>query len=101
MMTHITITGYSDDLIEVDGDINEEFACYIDKDKKFFVAVSDGSLFRVRYDDDGLWRFDRLIAGSAEYSKTDGDVQQDTNDKVTLTGNIQWVALAAEKAVRK
>lgn len=100
-MTKIVITGYSDDLIEIDGDINEEFACYIQEDETFFVAVSDGSLFRVRYDEDGLWRFDKLIAGTAEYVKTEGDVQQDTNDKVTLVGDIQWVVLATEKAVKK
>ncbi|MCC7449615.1 MAG: hypothetical protein IT324_19500 [Anaerolineae bacterium] len=100
-MNQIMITGYSDDVIEVEGDIREEFACYIEKDQQFFVAVSDGHLFRVRYDEDGLWRFDRLIAGSAEYLKTEGDVQQDTNDKVILTGTIQWVVLATDKAVKK
>lgn len=91
-MTKITITGASDDLIEIDGDISEEWDAY-DKGRQF-IAVSDGTLLSIEYDDDGIWRVNKVTGGSAEFSKRDGDVERDTFDVVTLEGDIRWVALA-------
>ncbi len=94
-MAKITITGYSDDNIEIDGDISEEWPFYAKKgDDSRLIAVSDGTLLRINYDDDGIWRIDPIIYGSAAFSKVDGSVTDDTFDVVTLEGNILWVALA-------
>lgn len=102
-MARITITGYSDDNIEVDGDISEEWGFYPSDEKDTrLIAVSEGTLLRVNYDADGLWRVNRVYPGTAAYSKVEGSVADDTFDVVTLDGDIQWVALGTDyKMLRK
>jgi len=98
----ITITGGSDDLIEIDGDIREEFnwsgAADAGDDESRFVACSDGTVLRVVYDKDGIWRFTKVSGGSAKMTKVDGDPDADTFDVVTLDGEIKWVVFATHVA---
>lgn len=85
-----TVTGASDDLIEIEGQVSEEFSAYgTDEDEPKFLAFSDGTLLKVTYD--GLWRFALVSRGTAEYSKEEGCEDEDTNDVVTLKGDIRWV----------
>lgn len=105
-MIEIKITGASDDLIEIEGDISEEFNWITnDSDERRFIAVSDGTLLSVRYDADGIWRFDLVANGSAEYSKSEGSVARDTNDVITLRApvgdRLQWVVFGTDKITRK
>jgi hypothetical protein len=93
-MAKITITGASDDLIEISGDLSEEFGCY-DPNEGMAIACSDGTLLAVTYDMNGIWRFARLASGTATFSKTDGDADKDTFDTVTLEGDIKWVVLTS------
>lgn len=92
----VIITGASDDLIEVDGDIVEEFGASTKGTN--LLAVSDGTLLRITYDNDGIWRIGRLVTGSAEFVKVEGDVPADTFDKVTLTGDIKWIVVGEHYA---
>jgi hypothetical protein len=85
----IRITGASDDLIEIEGDIREEFSGG-DKDGDL-LAFSDGTLLDVTYDNDGIWRIKRLVAGSCAFEHQAGDVQADTFDIATMRGDIAWV----------
>jgi hypothetical protein len=95
----ITITGYSDDLVEISGDITDEFPTYDDKN---YLAVSDGSVLSVVYDNDGIWRIHRIIIGSADFRKVDGNVLDDTFDIVYLEGDdIKWVVLGKEFARKR
>jgi hypothetical protein len=95
----ITVYGASDDLIEVEGDIREEFNFNPDDDDDHrLLAFSDGTLLRARYDQDGLWRFEKLAQGQATMTKVEGSVDDDTGDRVTLCGEIKWVALATHAA---
>lgn len=99
----IVLYGSSDDLVEVEGAVGEEFNGYSkDDDHVFYLAVSDGSAFSVKYD--GCWRFRRIAAGSAKMTKVDADENDKTgsradgkpwySDIVTLTGdNLTWVIL--------
>jgi hypothetical protein len=96
----VIITGYSDDVITIDGDISQEFNWYSRNDEQRFIAVSDGTLLRVRYDEDGLWRFTRLMQGTAQFEHLIGDVEKDTNDVIRLTGDVRWVVMATDKAQR-
>lgn len=102
-LVEITITGGSDDLIEIDGCITEEFNIYLENSgDRGFLAVSDGTLLSVQYDADGIWRFDRLVAGSAQCRKIPGDVAEDTFDIIRLKGTkeqIRWVVFGTNKAV--
>jgi hypothetical protein len=98
----ITITGYSDDLIEIDGDISEEWPAPREVDEKgAYISISDGTLLKARYDDNGIWRFDRLVRGSCLFHKTDGDVEADTFDVITLEGEIRWISLGLRTVVGK
>jgi hypothetical protein len=98
----ITIYGASDDLIEVEGDIREEFNWIPDGDETRLIAVSDGTLLRVRYDDDGIWRLSRVASGSAKFQKIEGDAEKDTPDRVTLSGvGIKWVVFGEQMAVEE
>lgn len=104
-MPSITIYGASDDLIEVDGDIREEFGHYWgdDDDEKVYLAVSDGTLLKVQYDSEGMWRFAPVSRGSAQYEKHEAtDADDDYTDKVTLSlpdgEKFRWVLLGKEIA---
>lgn len=96
----VTVTGASDDLIEVEGDIREEFNVgYRDDDQWRYLAFSDGTLLRVEYDKDGIWRVRRVMKGSATYSLVDGDVESDANDVATLEGdNLRWALMGSDMA---
>ncbi len=89
----VTIYGASDDLIEVEGALGEEFNfCSNDDDEKRYLTFSDGTVLSAQYDGDGIWRFNRLANGTATYEKTEGtDPDGDYTDRVTLTGDLRWV----------
>lgn len=88
----VTITGASDDLIEIEGAIVEEFSWYGEDDEPCYLAVSDGTLLSAVYDKDGIWRFALVERGTAKFSKVEGVVSEDTNDVVTLDGDrLTWV----------
>ena len=99
-MGELTIYGSSDDLIEIDGDITEEFSVPYDYNDAptGYVAISDGTMLQYRYDNGGIWRFslDTLGEGTV-LSKAEGTSEPDTGtDTVTLKrdGKFLWVALA-------
>lgn len=95
----IKIYGDSDDLIEIEGQIREEFNFFPDdENENRLLAVSDGTLLRINYDADGIWRITKIIGGTSEFSKIEGDVKSDTPDVVMLAGDIKWVALATSYA---
>lgn len=99
MPKSITIYGASDDLLEVEGAISEEFGVYGEAkdDEPFYVAVSDGTLLEVRYD--GCWRLAQAKAGSCAFSKTEGDPDGDYTDRITLTGDaLSWVVVGTKLA---
>lgn len=98
-MATVTIYGSSDDLIEVEGVISEEFNHYSRDadDKGVLLAFSDGHVLRVRYDEDGIWRITVVVKGTSEFEKEEGSSVEDTNDCVTLTGdNLSWVVKGSQ-----
>ena len=96
-MQTITIRGHSDDIVSISGDIREEFNPPYNSDDQSILTFSDGTLLGVKYDDEGIWRIKKIHSGSAQFSKTEGD-DPDGNysDKVTLVGEISWVAFGTE-----
>lgn len=91
-MNETKIYGASDDLIELEGQIREEFNHYGsgDDSKAAILAFSDGTLLEVEYDDDGIWRIKRLAEGSCEYEHKAGSVEKDTPDYAILRGELRW-----------
>lgn len=96
-MSKVTIYGASDDLIEVEGDLIEEFNPAYDSEGTL-LAFGDGTLLDVRYAHNGVWRITQRAAGSATFEKVEAPVDEEDNysDRVTLTGDLRWV-LAAEQ----
>lgn len=87
----ITVYGASDDLIEVEGDIREEF--YAIDDASHVLSFSDGTVLSVEYDRQGNWRIRRLAEGRATYTLTEATgSDHDYSDVATLDGEpITWV----------
>ena len=95
----VTVYGVSDDLIEIEGDMREEFT--LPASDAGYLAFSDGTLLSVRYSDEGVWRFAPIDHGSAWYSieqAPDGD-DNNYSDRVRLgdeAGPIRWVRVGDE-----
>lgn len=88
----VTIYGYSDDLIEVEGDIEDEFS-YKDDDKGDVLSFSNGTVLRIEYSSDGLWKIVALAGAehvTVEYSAIDAE-SSEYSDRVMVDGDISWV----------
>lgn len=86
----VTVYGASDDLIEVEGDVREEFGGGESGDVLVF---SDGTALRVAWED-GVWRIRTVRRGTAELSieRAPDEYDEDNNtDRATLTGQITGV----------
>lgn len=57
----VTVNGRSDDLIEIGGDLAEEFNTL--GDEYDLVAFPDGTVLRIVFDHDGVWRITPLYRG--------------------------------------
>lgn len=103
----ITVYGSSDDLIEVEGDISEEFnPPFNEDDTPSLLAFSDGTVLSVDFGNEGIWRIEHVTEGSAgvEIDKNppdDGDRYSDvaTVDDAASFRPITWVA-SIERLVR-
>jgi len=89
----ITITGYSDDIVDVEGDISEEIYGLEDGG---FLAFSDGTLIQVDYDKNGVWQFYVMAKGNLYDNKVEGSVLMETNDTVTFKSGILWIVSGKE-----
>lgn len=90
-MAVVTVYGASDDLIEVEGDLREEFGCY-GEDEGLWLGFSDGTLARITYGGEGMWRIHVHRNGSAKATKVEAtDPDGDYSDKLTLDGDVRWV----------
>lgn len=57
-----TVYGASDDLVEIDGDISEEFSSF-DDDRGVLLVFSDKTKLRATYGNEGIWRIKVERAG--------------------------------------
>lgn len=101
-VTGTIITGASDDLIEIDGDLSEEFDANDCEDGT--MALSDGTLLGVEYDEDGIWRFRVIVKGSLYDHKVEGCVNEGddgTNDEVHFNQGLLWAVFAKDMDIAK
>ncbi len=89
--TTIRIFGASDDLVEVEGDIIEEFAYQPDGKEPGFIGCSDGTIMTIDFGAGGIWRINKLREGHANFEKIEGKDDDQHSDVVTLSGSIRWV----------
>ncbi len=94
----ITIYGASDDLIEIDGDVEDEFGAW--NDTINYIAVSTGLLATIAYGMDGsFWRIHVLTPGTTPHTLAKAtDEKDDYTDRLVVEGDIKWVVVG--KAAR-
>ena len=89
-MKTVNIYGASDDLVELEGDLTEEFK-YYDDEKPLYLAFSDGTVLSAMYGEDGIWTLLRVKEGSAKHEHIEATYPYDDyTDRVTLTGDLRW-----------
>lgn len=91
-----TLTGCSDDLIELNGDLYDEFGASY-SDPRGVIGFSDGTLIKYEYDDDGIWRFKPVIKGPLFDHIEQGDVEKDTFDVVHFKDGLKWAVMGIEE----
>jgi hypothetical protein len=94
----VTVYGASDDLIEVVGDIREEFPWHA-ADGTAFLGFSNGVVLRVAFSISGVWRI-VPVAGTDLVQVTqcpEGD-EDNYSDRATVSGDVAWVVCGSSWA---
>lgn len=90
----MTLSGASDDMVVVEGAVNEEWD-YTGDDEDApgdVVAFSDGTVLRIAWTEDGMWRITPHARGTAVLSVVQAvDDGESYSDRATLTGEVRWV----------
>lgn len=86
----LRIYGISDDLIEVEGDLREEFN---PKGNAGYLACSNGLLFSWHYDFDGNWRFTYYSGPKEHLQIHDIDPNEGYSEVIDISEPMAWVAL--------
>lgn len=88
----IEIYGSSDDLIEIEGDVCEEFT--YDEYNDNLIIVSTGHILRIRYDDQGVWRITPVSGPIPSVTQAPENDEDNHSDRAKIEGAVRWVALA-------
>lgn len=102
------IYGASDDLIEIEGEVNDEANVYLKDDEQLPFSASDGTNGFIIYDEDGQWRINVLDAGKLCINKIaavgdDAEHAGDAfgcssySDVLILGEGIEWVKIGKNK----
>lgn len=75
----VTVYGSSDDLIEVEGDLNEEFSLVDHHDEGDLLGFSEGTVLRITYPPSGVWRITLVHQGRAHVQVTQAPEDNDAN----------------------
>ena len=107
--TRTVVYGASDDLIEIEGHLSEEFGAY-DSDPRY-LAFANGVVVKIHYDNDGIWRVvpvsgsDRVevVFARGDEEPRDDDGVPGYSDKAVIANAGSWVVLgdAFHKAVTR
>lgn len=90
----VTIYAASDDLVEVEGAIREEFSD-VDFCEGAYVYVSTGDVVRFRLEDEG-WRAQVVVDATAPTV----DHRDGKDDRVTVDGQVNWVVATTTQPAR-
>lgn len=95
----VTVYGASDDLIEIEGDVEEEFSARGEADDDL-IGMSNGVLLRVRYDSDGVWRITTLADPQSLVVVTQAPADDEDNysDRAVVSGPVAWVVYGTDWA---
>lgn len=95
--TRTVVYGASDDLIEIEGHLREEFGAY-DSDPQY-LAFANGVVLKVTYDNEGIWRIqpragaDRveIVFARGDDEPHDEDGVAGYSDKAVILNAGSWV----------
>lgn len=87
------VYGWSDDLIEMDGVVDDEQYAIGSDPERLGLEFDDGTVLAFRYVDSGVWRAEIVKRGSAQIvvEIAPDDDEDDYSDVVTLTGVTRLV----------
>lgn len=101
----VTVYGASDDLIEIEGDIREEFIypSLDDDGDGVFLAFSSGHVLRIRYSSSGVWRIEPVFsAGELRIEQAPENDDDKYTDVAVIDGaafqGFRWVVLGTQLA---
>lgn len=100
----LTVYGYSDDLVEIDGDIRDEFTYPYDDKEGCVLAFSNGLILRIKYNDNGIWRITPVFPIKNEsFSISQAPENDDSNysDIATINDDIDWVVMGQSIGKKK
>jgi hypothetical protein len=95
----VEVYGASDDLIEVEGDIREEFNILGAPEAGSVLAFSNGVVLRVRFGLEGVWRITPVAGASQEKLSIVQAPERDSgnySDRAFVHDHIEWVVLGSE-----
>ena len=100
MSYEILVSGVSDDLVEIDGDIREEFSYYSDDREPAYLAFSDGTVLRIIYDETGIWKIVQINEGRADveydFKATDSDSDKYSDVVALRNEKIDWLMFGSK-----
>ena len=103
----IKIYGASDDLIELEGDVTEEFPFADKGEGGDLLAFSNGTVLRIDYTDPGVWRITPVIHGVGRFVLTQCPEDDDNNysdiaeiHDADITWVVHGIALAGPPGAR-
>lgn len=90
-MKTIEISGHSDDIVSVAGDLSDEYGSF---GHATYLELSTGDVFCVKYD--GVWRIAHLVvSGACDVTLTPHPAAEETDagytDRAKVSGPIFWV----------
>lgn len=99
-MPKVTVAGASDDMIEIGGDVEDEFYCYADDGRQGRLTFSDGTALHVYRDANSVWRIDQTGFGSATVI-IDGAQDEPGDpaygrDFAIVDGPFSWIEVASD-----
>jgi hypothetical protein len=86
----VTISGASDDLIEIDGDLVEEFNYEHNHGDGDLLAFSCGVVLRITYTNAGVWRIVPVM-GHADIVQAPESDDRVYSDVATIDDPVTWV----------
>jgi hypothetical protein len=97
------IYGSSDDLVEVDGEIYDEYGNYNQAEKGILIKASDGTRAVIKYSEDGEWKveikdkgnlFEKVIESVGDDNEhTDEDAKECSSysDVIVFLEGLEWI----------
>lgn len=90
--------GASDDLVELDGGISEEFQARSD-DGGQVLGFSNGVLLALDYDDDGIWRISPVVGTRGDFTIDQAIASEGDDRPVEVNGKIIEVPAYSDYAL--